>query len=292
MVFVAMSALIKASGEVPAGQIVFFRSFFAMFPILALLAFRRELSTALRTERPGGHIMRGLVGVGAMGLIFYALIALPLPEAITLNYAQSLLIVVFSALFLGETVRVFRWTAVVVGFIGVFIISWPKLTLFWEPAGVGAREALGVLAALAGASLSAIAMLLVRNLVRTEATATIVLWFSLTASVAALATWPFGWASLDARQAALLVVAGICGGVAQIMMTESYRHAHIATIAPFEYSSILIAIVVGYTVFGDVPTIYMLVGGAIVICAGLFIIWREHQLGLERGAARKATPPQ
>ncbi|MEJ6781401.1 DMT family transporter [Aminobacter sp. Piv2-1] len=291
-VFVGMSTAIKATGEVPAGQIVFYRSFFAIFPILLFLAFRRELRTAFVTRRPFGHVMRGLVGVMAMGFGFFALTQLPLPEAITLNYAQPLLVVVFSALFLGENVRMYRWTAVAIGLIGVVIVSWPKLTLFTSGAGLGDKAAIGVVAALVSASLSAVAMLLVRNLVHTERTATIVLWFSLSASVMALFSIPFGWQSLSWQQTALLVTGGVCGGIAQLFMTEAYRHAEASTVAPFEYTSLILGIVVGYVVFGDLPTIHTLVGGAIVIGAGIFIILRERRLGIERKAAKKAAPPQ
>jgi drug/metabolite transporter (DMT)-like permease len=227
-----------------------------------------------------------------MGLGFFALTRLPLPEAITLNYAQPLLVVVLSALFLGETVRAFRWSAVVIGLVGVCIVSWPKLTLFRSGAVMEDQEMLGVAAALAGAAVSAGAMLLVRNLVRTEKTGTIVLWFSLTASIISLLSFPLGWAGLSATQSALLISAGICGGIAQLLMTEGYRHADVSTVAPFEYTSMILGIAVGYFAFGDVPTIHMLVGGAIVVGAGIFIIWREQRLGLERGAARKVTPPQ
>ncbi|WP_378943638.1 DMT family transporter [Mesorhizobium sp. ANAO-SY3R2] len=291
-IFVGMSTGIKAAGDVPAGQIVFYRSFFAIFPILIFLAWQRELSTAFVTQRPVSHIMRGLVGVSAMGFGFFALTHLPLPEAITLNYAQPLLVVVFSALFLGETVRIHRWTAVAVGLLGVVIVSWPKLTLFTSDAGLGDREALGVVAALIGACLSAVAMLLVRKLVHTERTATIVLWFSLTASGIALFSIPFGWQSLSWQQTALLVTGGVCGGIAQLFMTEAYRYAEASTVAPFEYTSLILGIGVGYLVFGDLPTIHTLVGGAIVIGAGIFIIWRERRLGLERQAAKKVSVPQ
>lgn len=290
-IFVIMSSLIKSAGTVPAGQIVFFRSFFAIFPILAMLAWRRELAIAFRTERPLGHVMRGLVGVAAMGLGFFGLTRLPLPDAITLNYAQPLLVVVFSALFMGEVVRIYRWSAVIVGFAGVVIIAWPKLTLLTGGAGLEAGQAVGVIAVLCSAAGSAIAMLLVRRLVRTERTATIVLWFSVTATVAALCTLPFGWSALTREQYLALIGAGICGGTAQILMTECYRHAELSTIAPFEYTSMILAIVIGYFAFGDIPTLYTLVGGIVVIGAGLFIIWRERQLGLKRPAARRFVPP-
>jgi drug/metabolite transporter (DMT)-like permease len=290
-VFVTMSSLIKAVGTVPAGQIVFFRSFFAIFPILFFLGLRHELRTAFATARPLGHIARGLVGVTSMGLTFFALTRLPLPDAITLNYAQPLLVVVFSSLFLGEAIRVYRWSAVVVGLVGVVIISWPELTLF-SSGSVADQQTFGVMAALGGACFSAVAAILVRALVHTERTATIVLWFSMTASVMALLTIPFGWQPLTATQAILLVGAGFCGGWGQILMTSAYRHAEVSTVAPFEYTSMILAIIVGYVVFGDVPTAYMLVGGVIVVAAGLFIILREHQLGIERRAARKVAAPQ
>lgn len=291
-VFVVMFACIKAADGVAPGQAVFFRSLFAIFPIVAILALRGELAGAFRTDRPLSHIARGTVGVTSMALGFFALTRLPLPETITLQYAQPLLVVVFSAIFLGETVRIFRWSAVVVGLIGVLIISWPSLTLFSGEGTLGARQALGAAAALTAAAFSAAAMLLVRRLVHTERTPTIVLWFSMTATVLSLLTIPFGWPALDWKQAALLVSAGVAGGLGQIMMTESYRHAAMSTIAPFEYTSILFGLALGYLLFGDVPTVHMLVGGAIVIAAGIFIIWREQHLGLPRGAARRVTPPQ
>lgn len=291
-VFVAMQSLIKAAGPLPSGQIVFYRSFFAMLPILVFLAFRRELRTAFHTARPFNHMARGFVGVASMALGFFALTRLPLPEAITLNYAQPLLVVVFSAIFLGETIRVFRWSAVVVGLIGVCIISWPKLTLFTSGATMGNEEAMGVAAALAAAAVSAVAMILVRSLVHTERTGTIVLWFSLTATVISLISYPFGWTSLTITQTACLIAAGLCGGIAQLLMTEGYRYAEVSTVAPFEYTSMILGIAVGYFVFSDVPTIHMLVGGLIVVGAGIFIIWREQRLGLERRAASKAAPPQ
>ncbi len=287
-----MFALIKGAGDdVPAGEAVFFRSFFAIFPVLAVLAIRGELAGAFRTVRAVSHVMRGLVGVTSMILGFFALTRLPLPETITLQYAQP-----------------FSWSCSA-------RCSWAKSSgctdgrpsrSVWlasssslaEPDAPlrrradGPRSALGAIAALASAGFSATAMLLVRRLVHTERTPTIVLWFSMTATVFGLCTLPFGWVMPDAGQAALLVTAGVIGGFGQIMLTESYRQAPMSTIAPFEYTSILFGAVIGYAVFGDVPGPYMVVGGLIVVGAGLFIIWREQRLGLERAAARRVAPPQ
>ena len=290
-VFVTMSTLIKASGEgMPAGQIVFFRSAFAIIPILVFLALRGQLDGAWRTANPLSHFRRGLVGVTAMGLGFYGIMRLPLPDAIAIGYAMPLLTVVFAAVFLGETVRIFRWSAVAVGLGGVLIISWPRLSLFGD--GFGSSEALGVMAVLASATLGATAMILVRKLILTEKTPTIVLYFSLTATVLSLATLPFGWIVPDWQTLGLMAMAGFCGGLGQILLTQSYRHADVSTIAPFEYTSIVLGILIGYFVFGDVPTWTMLTGTAIVVGAGIFVILREHALGLERKAQRKLVTPQ
>lgn len=288
--FMVMSACIKASGQVPTGQIVFYRSFFAVIPIALLLLWQKELRTAFHTKHPLSHVLRGVVGVTSMMLGFFGLTRLPLPDAITLHYAQPLLVVVFSAIFLGEVVRFYRWGAVAVGFAGVVIIAWPNLTLL-RGSGLAADQAVGVIATLMAAALSAVSVLLVRRLVMTEKTPTIVLWFSVTAAVVGLCTLPFGWEPLSLMQTLFLVTAGLAGGVGQILMTQCYRYAPLSTIAPFEYTSIILAIVVGFFAFGDVPTPYMLSGGAIVVGAGLFIMWREHQLGLKRIAARQFVRP-
>jgi len=291
-VFVGMVTSIKLAGAVDAGQIVFYRSLFAVVPILIFLAVQGEFLTAMRTTRPWGHVLRGMIGVLSMWLSFAGLTRLPLPEQITLNYAQPLVVVVFGAIFLGETVRLYRWSAVIVGFVGVVIVAWPNLTLLTAGEGMHSEQAIGAAAVLAGAFVSGFAMIQVRQLVRTERSSTIVLWFSLTCAACGLATLPFGWTPLTGMQAAWLVLSGLAGGVGQILMTEAYRHGDVSIIAPFEYTSMVLAIAIGYFVLGDIPTVYTLVGGAIVVAAGIFIILREQRLGLERGKARKLAPPQ
>ena len=291
-VFVVMATCIKLAPDAATGQIVFFRSFFAMFPILAYLAASGHLGDAFRTANLVGHVARGVMGVCAMGLGFFALTRLPLPDAIALSYAMPLLVVIFSAVFLHETVRLYRWSAVFVGLIGVMVISWPKLTILNSAGGLSAGEAQGVLAALGGATVAASVMLLVRKLVRTERTATIVLYFSLIAALIGLATWPLGWAELTWAEIGWLIMSGFAGGLGQILLTQSYRHADPQAVAPFEYVSIIIGTAVGYFVFSDIPSSNTVVGAAIVISAGIFIIWREHQLGLHRRGARKVMTPQ
>ncbi len=290
MVFVMMQTCIKAAGaDVQPGQITFYRSAFAMIPIIAYLAWHRDLLTAVRTKRPWGHFKRGVFGIMSMAFGFYGLVHLPLPEAIAIGYASPLMAVVFAALILGEKVRIYRWSAVIAGMAGVLIVSWPKLTLF-QDAGLGSTQALGAAAVLTAAFLSGLAMVQVRQLVPTEKTPTIVFYFSLTGAVLSLVSLPFGWTVLTFQQTILLISAGICGGVGQICLTESYRHADVSAVAPFEYTSFLLGIAIAFVVFGELPTGPMIIGTAITVAAGIFIVYREHRLGLERKAARKAAP--
>jgi len=290
-IFVVMSSLLKAADGIPAGQLVFYRSFFAIFPIMVFLAWKGHLVAGFKTANPVGHVLRGLIGVTSMGLGFYGLTKLPLPESIALSYATPLLLVMLSAILLKERVHLYRWSAVIIGLIGVLIMLWPRLTVFSGGPGIESAETIGAIAALAAAGCAAFAMLQVRKLVQTERTETIVLYFSISASIIALVTVPFGWVWPTPEQTLLLVLAGFAGGIAQIFLTASYRHADMSVIAPFEYTSLLLGLIVGYFAFGDVPTVTMIIGAIIVIGSGIFVILREHRLGLDRAKAREANTP-
>jgi drug/metabolite transporter (DMT)-like permease len=292
LLFTVMASLIKATADsVPPGEAVFFRSFFAIPVIAGWLLWRHELPSGLRTENALGHVWRGLVGTTSMGLGFAGLGLLPLPEVTAIGYAAPLLTVVFAAMFLGETVRAFRIGAVALGMVGVLVVLSPRLGGFSHD-GMPAREVLGVIVVLGSAVFAALAQVFVRKLVRTERTPAIVFYFSVTASTLSLTTLPFGWVVPAVGDAALLVLAGLLGGVGQILLTESYREADASLVAPFEYVSILFALAFGYWIFAEVPTPTMLAGAALVVLAGILIIWRERQLGLERARQRKAMTPQ
>jgi drug/metabolite transporter (DMT)-like permease len=290
LVFIVMAAMIKATApHVPGGQAVFFRSFFAIPVIVVWLVWRRELATGFRATDPLGHFWRGFVGTLAMGLGFAGLGYLPLPEVTAIGYAAPLLTVVFAAMFLGEEVRAFRIACVGLGLAGVLVVLSPRLTVL--DGGAGHAEAFGAALVLGGAVFAALAQVFVRKLVQTEKTPAIVFWFSVTASVLSLATVPFGWVWPTGREAALLVGAGLLGGLGQILLTSSYREADASLVAPFDYASMIFALGIGWFVFAEVPTGTMLAGAALVILAGCLIIWREHRLGLERARQRKAMTP-
>lgn len=292
VMFIVMSSLIKATADhVPPGEAVFFRSFFAIPVILVWLWSRGDLGTGLRVESRMGHFWRGLVGTTAMGLGFAGLGMLPLPEVTAIGYAAPLLTVIFAAMFLNEQVRLFRLAAVALGLVGVLIVLSPRLDTF-SGETVETTQALGAVLVLMGAVCAALAQIYVRKLVAFEQTSAIVFYFSVTATALSLLTLPFGWVVPAPREAMLLIGAGLLGGLGQIFLTSAYRLADASVVAPFDYASMLFALLIGYFVFDEVPTGTMLIGASLVIVAGVLIILREHALGLRRERDRKTMTPQ
>jgi drug/metabolite transporter (DMT)-like permease len=288
LMFTLMAACVKAAREVaPTGETVFFRSFFAIPPILIWAAWKGNLIDAFRVNDRFAHLNRGLIGVASMACGFTALGLLPLPEAIAIGYAAPLAATALAALLLGEVVRAFRWAAVGVGFLGVMVMLWPRLTVLASGEFTD-TEALGAWFAILAAMLTALATTHIRRLTLTETTTSIVFWFTVSCTVASLTTIPFGWVRPDAVTLTFMIASGLLGGVAQIMMTEGYRLAPASTLAPFEYSSMVYGLGLGWLLFADVPSTQVLIGAAIVISAGLFIIHRERQLKIDSTRARKA----
>ncbi len=281
-VFTVMTSFIKVTaGRVPAGEAVFFRSVMALPVIMIWLASQGKLRGGLATERPWGHVVRGFAGTIAMGLGFAGLAYLPLPEVTAIRFVTPILMVILAALILGEKFRMVRMSAVTIGLIGVIVILWPNLGGTSESAAFGAFLVLG------SAGFAAFAQVFVKSMAGREKTAAIVFYFSMTATLLSLLTIPFGWVVPTPRELAFLVGAGLIGGVGQILLTSSYRFADAGVLAPFTYVSMLWAIVIGYFVFNEEPTASMLSGAALIIGAGVLIVWRERQLGIKRLARRK-----
>lgn len=279
LVLVSMAGVVKSvSAHVPTGQAVFSRAFFSLPFILAWIAMQGPLMDGLRMANPRLHLLRGLLGTATLAMNFMALSLLPLPEVTTIGFAAPVLTLVFAVVLLGERVRLFRWTAVALGLLGVLIVVWPRLTL---SADTDSLQRLGALMALGSASCAALIKIIVRRMVVTETTPSIVFWFAVTAAVLSLATLPFGWVVPSGQVLALLVLTGALGGVGQLMMTASYRFADASALAPFWYVQLFFASFIGYVFFGEVPTGPMIGGAVLVIAAGLLILWRETVLGKE-----------
>jgi len=289
LMFAVMQALVRSLGEdVPVGQVVFFRSAFAVVPIVLIYALRGELKTAAHTTRLFGHAGRGLVGLAGMFLNFAALARLQLAEVTAISFVSPLVTVALAALMLKERVRVYRWSAVGVGFLGVVVMLAPHL----DAAAVASytpAQTVGAMLALAAAFTNAGAVIQTRRLTDTETTSSIVLYFSLVCALGGLVTLPFGWVAPSPWQLAALVATGFLGGTGHLLLTESYRHAPASVVAPYDYAAILFSFALGYLLFGEVPTPLVVGGAGIVVAAGLFVLWRERQLGLKR--ARDAEGP-
>lgn len=297
--FMVMAAIIKGvSAHVPPGQAVFFRSLFAL-PIIALwLAQRGQLRDGLIPSNLMGHVWRGVFGTSAMALTFAGLGLLPLPEVTAIGYATPLFAVIFAALFLGERIRLIRISAVALGLVGVMIVIAPRLSLGADD--ISRAAALGALMTLIASILRALVQIHVRRLVQTDHTAAIVFYFSVTASCLALLSAPLGWV-IDhpgfvwvwpAQSVILwLITAGLIGGVAQIMVTSSYRFGGASMLAPFDYASMIFAALIGYLAFNELPTGPIILGASLVIAGGILIIWREHQLGVDRSRSKPNQSP-
>nr|WP_321250026.1 DMT family transporter [uncultured Ruegeria sp.] len=287
--FTSMSALVKAlSEDFPPGELVFFRSLFAIPVIIIWLVSRGELAQGFVVKKPMGHFWRGVLGTTAMGLTFTGLSLLPLPEVTAIGYATPIFTLVLAAVMLGERIRLIRIGAVVLGLLGVLIMLWPRLgsTELELAATIGALCVLGATIA------RAFVQIHIRQLVQVDHPAAIVFYFSVTATALSGLTVFWGWAVPTWEQLAILIAMGLTGGVAQILVTSSYRFGQASMLAPYDYTTMLFAIGIGYVWFDELPTLAILLGAVLVIAGNAVVIWRENQLGLERGKARSVTDPK
>ncbi len=301
LLFTMMLTLGKAYSSYPVAQIVFFRSAFALFPVLVWLLLRGDFPRALHTKRFGGHLLRSFAGIGSMFCIFTAYALLPLADATAIGYASPLMIVVLASIFLGERAPPLRWAAVCVGFLGVLVMLWEHLGQ--SAPGGPPRSAAGAGFMLMAAFLIAIAMIQTRRLTKTEDTGAITFYFQATTTVAsfgvllAAAFWPDGAPGAAVMQAqvwkapagvdwAPLILIGVLGGVGQIFMTQGYRYAEPSVLATFDYSSILFAIAIGFVFFSETPSSAVLLGSVIVIFAGLTVVWQESRAVSRPAAAQ------
>ncbi|MDR3496952.1 MAG: DMT family transporter [Ancalomicrobiaceae bacterium] len=274
-VFAIMLVLVKwGGGDVPAGEVVFFRSFFALLPVVGYIVWRGEFVAAFRTQRLGGQFYRAGFGAVSMCFWFASVARLPIADALAISYAGPLITVGLAAIMLGELVKPDRWAAVALGFAGVVVILSPHLAAFRHiGADVGAT---GAAFGLVGAFFGALAAVQTSELTRTEPTTTIVLYFTIFSTMFGLFTVPFGWIVPGWQDGLALAGAGVFGGIGQLLLTSSYRHAKASTVAPLEYASMLWAILFGFWMFGEVPGYMVAIGSAVVMVSGLIVVLRER----------------
>lgn len=235
---------------------------------------------SLRTQRVWAHVGRMALGVGAMGLNFLAFIMLPLAEATTIGFSVPIFSVVLAALLLGEPTGRWRWGAVAGGFAGVLLIVRP---------GHGDVPLLGASIALLAALLTASVTIVIRRLGATERAATTVFWFAVSSLVPlGLAMLIFGH-SHEPHTWELIGGIALAGGLAQLTLTGALRLAPVALVMPMDYTSLLWALLLGYSIFGELPTRGIWIGAPIIIASGLLIVWREQRLHRRAALSSKAA---
>jgi len=281
LMFALMGVQFRLLGEsYTIGEVGFFRSFFALLPILIYYGYRGELRGVTKTKRLSDHLLRGFFFVFGSFCAIGGLARIPLADFTALAFLAPLITVVFAALLLQERVHIYRWLAVSIGFAGVVLMLFPHLK---SHEALSSAAILGYGFALANAISAGCATIQVRRLTSTETTASIVVLMAIVMTLVSLLSIPFGWIiPVSWVDLALLIGTGVSGGLGQMLFTESYRYAQTSLLAPLDYAGMIWAFAFGYWVFGEVPTLYVVIGAVIVAGAGIFIILRERYLGLKR----------
>jgi drug/metabolite transporter (DMT)-like permease len=260
-------------------QLVFFRNFFGLLFVVLLLA-RSGGIGSLRSRHPVLHGLRACFALGATFAFFIGLQFMPLAEAFTLTFAGPIFITVLSIPVLGETVGLRRWTAVLIGFVGVIIMLRPG------------SEALRVeaLLPLTAALCYAFVMLLSRKLSQREPVVSVLFWTALIGSLVSGLALPFDWAPPTPGDWALFISLGLLGSLTMWFMTLAYRHAPAAVVAPFDYTILLWGLLLGWVIWHELPDPEIWPGAAILIGCGLYITHRETRVGRRKPKASKNAP--
>jgi len=233
-------------------------------PCLYLVATRGGI-LALRTKRLHQHITRSVLQFVSMICIFTAFGLMPLADAVAITFASPLFLTMLSIPLLGEQVGIYRWSAVIVGFVGVLVMVQP---------GPGLLHS-GALFPLANALINACVTIAIRRMTLTEASTTLVFYQTLVTGVIALVLVPFFWVTPDFVDLMLFSATGLLSGIAQFWWMQGCRYVPAAVAAPFSYTSMIWSLALGYLVWSDVPSAAVFAGATIVIASGLYILYRE-----------------
>jgi len=259
-----MDLLVKWSSDYPTGEVLFFRGFFGLLPTYFLIP-KNKLKTFYTTERSKEHLFRCLMGLMALIAIVVALRELPLAVVVSLSYAAPLFITILSIFLLSEKVGIFRWLAVIIGFVGVIIIAEPGFK------GMNYLYFLPLIFCIGMAFVT----ITIRKLSTTEPIWLISIFFTITISIAGLATIPMGWKMPNFQDFILLALIGVTGGSANLFLTQSYKLSEVSLVAPLKYLALVFAIFFGYFIWNEIPTIKTLIGASLVVLASLIIFRRE-----------------
>ena len=262
--FSLMDVIVKWSVDYPIGQVLFFRGFFGIIFYFFVIP-KERLHNFYKTGRPGLHALRCISGLIALVAIFIALRKLPLATVVSISFAAPIFTTIFSIFLLSEKVGIYRWLAVIIGFVGILIITEPGIT------ELNIYYILPVIFCL-GLSYVAIA---IRQLSSTEPVWLISFYFSLSITLLSFLTIPQGWVMPSFEHFLLLSLIGIFGGVANLWLSQSYKYSEVSLVTPLKYLALVFAIIFGYFIWEEIPTIKTLIGAFLVIISTLIIFRRE-----------------
>ena len=267
--FSLMDVLIKITDDYDVGQVMFSRAMFGLIPIFFLIP-KNKLKDFYKTKYKSLHFYRSFIGAIAMYAIFVGLRNLELAEVTSMAFSGPIWVVIFSILFLGEKVRITRWLAVGLGFLGVLIISKPgfdNLNLYYI---------FPIIFTLGFAGVS----IFIRKLTLVgEPVYLIAFYFSVCSAIFGLFTLPLGgWLIPTIYDLGLLILIGLFGSIANLLLTKSYQLAEVSLTTPLKYLSLVFAIIFGFYFFNEIPTIYTLSGAGLIVVSSSIIFIREHQL--------------
>ncbi len=262
--FSLMDVIVKWSVNYPIGQVLFFRGFFGIIFYFFVIP-RERLPNFYKTKRPGLHLLRCLSGLIALVAIFIALRKLPLATVVSISFAAPIFTTILSIFLLREKVGIFRWLAVIIGFIGILVITEPGIT------EVNIYYIFPIIFCL-GLSYVAIT---IRQLSTTEPVWLISFYFSLSITILSFLTIPQGWIIPSFKDFILLSFIGLFGGVANLWLSQSYKYSEVSLVTPLKYLALVFAILFGYFIWEEIPTVKTLIGAFLVIISTLIIFRRE-----------------
>lgn len=282
IVMAAMSAAIHEAAKVaPVGQLVFWRSFVALIPIVIYMGFRGQLGASLRTKYPHKHLIRGLLGCAVMFFSFISLAYLSVGLATALSYLAPILSIVAAMVFLRERPGMVIFAGVALGFAGILLMLYPSLV------GAEVRDGtlIGVAAGVAMAATNALSRVQVKDLTRTDPPASIALSFAVICSLVGLATALFGWVELDTYAFALLAGAGILGGMGHVLMMEAVARAPVSLLAAYEYTGIIWAFLFDLALLGVALDAWSVGGALVVVGAAALVAYGQGRFAAKPVAA-------
>ena len=262
--FSIMDLIFKWSENYPVGEVLFFRGFCGLIPLFFLIPKERYFNF-YKTNRPFLHFKRCAAGLFAIVAIFIALRELPLATVVSITFASPIFTTIFSIFLLSEKVGLYRWLAVLVGFIGIIVISEPGFSstniYYFYP----------IIFCL-GLSYVAIA---IKQLSVSEPVWLISFYFSISIMILSFFTIPQGWLLPSIKDLFLLSLLGILGGLANLWLTQSYKFSDVSLVTPLKYLALVFAIIFGYLIWDEIPTLRTLIGSLLVIISSVIIFRRE-----------------